>query len=184
METSSVSIGARRPPGIVRQIRREEQRRGVRSATRIRASGSKAEEYVVSDRTKRLLEGCTRSDRPTEGKLQAGGAGGGTTLEALKRVDGVWRSIRNMPEGDAAGPAPVFVTESSVRLDTNRCDYDVAVCGGRSGCCRHRTAGQGASGRGHRARSAAGTGPGVEHLALRAGIPRALGVPHRRSATR
>ena len=45
----------------------------------------------------------------------------------------MWRSIRNMPEGDAAGPAPVFVTESSVRLDTNRCDYDVAVCGGTLG---------------------------------------------------
>ena len=134
METSSVSIGARRPPGIVRQIRREERRRGVRSATRIRASGSKAEEYVVSDRTKRLLEGCCKiGPSETEGKPQAGGAGGGTTLEALKRVDGVWRSIRNMPEGDAAGPAPVFVTESSVRLDTNRCDYDVAVCGGTLG---------------------------------------------------
>ena len=134
MATSSVSISARHPPALIQGVRRAVKRGSVRSITRTRASAS-AEDHGVSERTIRLLEGCCKigPSEGTVGKPQAGGAGGGTTLEALKRVDGVWRTIRNMPEGEAAGPAPVFVTESSDRLDTTRCDYDVAVCGGTLG---------------------------------------------------
>ena len=83
---------------------------------------------AISDRTRRLLESVEGS----EGGEQAGGAGGGTTLRALERVDAAWAAIRNMPEGDAAGPAPSFVTESREPIG-GPCDYDVAVCGGTLG---------------------------------------------------
>ena len=74
----------------------------------------------------------SRASRGSEGGEQAGGAGGGTTLRALERVDAAWAAIRNMPEGDAAGPAPSFVTESREPIG-GPCDYDVAVCGGTLG---------------------------------------------------
>ena len=114
-------------PVCVHPRARRAGRRAVAPPVRASPPGG-AESVAISDRTRRLLESVEGS----EGGEQAGGAGGGTTLRALERVDAAWAAIRNMPEGDAAGPAPSFVTESREPIG-GPCDYDVAVCGGTLG---------------------------------------------------
>ena len=63
---------------------------------------------------------------------QAGGAGGLTTYKALQGADAAWTKMRNMPTGEAAGPAPTFVRESAALLGLDL-QYDVVVCGGTLG---------------------------------------------------
>ena len=107
----------------------------ARRSTTTRASAASTNttsESGVSERTRRLLQGI---EKPAgEGKEQASGAGGGTTLKALERVDAVWSTIRNMKTGEEAGPAPPpFVVESKERMGVSACDFDVCVCGGTLG---------------------------------------------------
>ncbi|KAJ1621970.1 hypothetical protein T492DRAFT_341641 [Pavlovales sp. CCMP2436] len=51
---------------------------------------------------------------------QTGGAGGGTSWEALKRLDESWLRLRTMRTGKEAGPLPVFVRELPYALDAVR----------------------------------------------------------------
>ena len=64
----------------------------------------------VQSQTQRIMEEMTSRQQ------QATGAGGATTYEALQRADKIWKGIREMPTGDAAGPAPQFVREVSQPL--------------------------------------------------------------------
>lgn len=54
------------------------------------------------------------------------GAGGTTSLEALRRADAAWRSMRTRTEW---GPRPEFVRTAAEPLGAPA-DVDVAVCGG------------------------------------------------------
>jgi flavin-dependent dehydrogenase len=80
----------------------------------------------VQSQTQRIMEEMTSRQQ------QATGAGGATTYEALQRADKIWKGIREMPTGDAAGPAPQFVREVSQPLGVVP-GYDVVVCGGTLG---------------------------------------------------
>ena len=160
-------------PVCVHPRARRAGRRAVAPPVRASAPGG-AESVAISDRTRRLLESVEGS----EGGEQAGGAGGGTTLRALERVDAAWAAIRNMPEGDAAGPAPSFVTESREPIG-GTCDYDVAVCGGTLGILLAAAL----QARGQRVvvverGSPQGSRSGVEHLPPRARDPRPPRRPH------
>lgn len=66
---------------------------------------------------------------------QVGGAGGSTTYDGLLRADQAWERLRNAPSGEAAGPAPRFVSsrKGSSRLRGGVAEFDVAVCGGTLG---------------------------------------------------
>lgn len=86
---------------------------------------------------------------------QAQGAGGRTTFAAFRAADELWLKLRNMPEGEAAGPAPTFVRQSSAPLPpatapgpgtrggplkqhgssstSDGPQYDAVVCGGTLG---------------------------------------------------
>ena len=133
MHVASVPFAA---PYVFSTINRNELRRPAhKSVTRPTTRRMRAtpravvsSDVKVSERTKRLLTSIEGTQRE-----QASGAGGGTTLAALERADQAWANIRNMKTGAEAGPAPLFVTESSENLETPTCDYDVAVCGGTLG---------------------------------------------------
>eukprot|EP00208_Stichococcus_sp_RCC1054_P007563 CAMPEP_0206136508 /NCGR_PEP_ID=MMETSP1473-20131121/1749_1 /ASSEMBLY_ACC=CAM_ASM_001109 /TAXON_ID=1461547 /ORGANISM="Stichococcus sp, Strain RCC1054" /LENGTH=633 /DNA_ID=CAMNT_0053529101 /DNA_START=287 /DNA_END=2188 /DNA_ORIENTATION=+ len=64
---------------------------------------------------------------------QAGGAGGGTTFEALQGADKMWERVRNTKVGEEAGPAPEFVREQRGTSVPGRPEYDVVVAGGTLG---------------------------------------------------
>eukprot|EP00271_Cylindrocystis_brebissonii_P005231 TRINITY_DN17188_c0_g1_i1.p1 TRINITY_DN17188_c0_g1~~TRINITY_DN17188_c0_g1_i1.p1 ORF type:complete len:622 (+),score=96.60 TRINITY_DN17188_c0_g1_i1:241-1866(+) len=70
---------------------------------------------------------------------EAGGAGGLSSYEALKRADANWARLRNMPTGTAAGPAPDVVRRKSGKwasagtASPDTVVYDVVVCGGTLG---------------------------------------------------
>ncbi|CAM9604021.1 unnamed protein product, partial [Heterosigma akashiwo] len=55
----------------------------------------------TKSRTQRLMETVPEEQ-------QTGNAGGASNYEGLLRMDATWKAIRNMKEGAAAGPAPVF----------------------------------------------------------------------------
>jgi len=63
---------------------------------------------------------------------QSLGAGGGTTWSNLQRMEGVWEGIRTMKTGEAAGPAPQFVTDIPTPRGGDP-EYDVIMCGGTLG---------------------------------------------------
>ena len=134
MYAVSVSFAATPVLGIAtgRKARSQRQTRfvGPRSRTLRTATCAAvgASDAQISERTKRLLRSIEGV-----GGTQASGAGGGTTLAALERADQAWHAIRNMKVGEDAGPAPVFVTESSEAIPASKCDFDVAVCGGTLG---------------------------------------------------
>ena len=92
-------------------------------------STSSSSPAVISERTRRLLQGIESRGAATG--EQASGAGGGNTPKALERADAVWSTIRNM---QTAGPAPApFVVESNERMGASAYDFDVCVCGGTLG---------------------------------------------------
>lgn len=64
---------------------------------------------------------------------QSGGAGGGTSWEALQRLDDAWTRLRTMPTGTAAGPPPAFVREHLNQPLGASAQFDVLVCGGTIG---------------------------------------------------
>lgn len=65
---------------------------------------------------------------------QTGNAGGASNYEGLLRMDATWKAIRNMKEGAAAGPAPVFVRERRGEAwGGGPTEYDVVVAGGTLG---------------------------------------------------
>lgn len=65
---------------------------------------------------------------------QAGGAGGGTTYEALQGADALWSKLRNAKTGSDAGPPPEFVREHAGKLLPNGDpEFDVVVAGGTLG---------------------------------------------------
>lgn len=61
--------------------------------------------------------------------VQAGGAGGGTTLADLQNMDRVWERVR-APQTSTS--APQVVTTSAVSLG-GTAEYDVVICGGTLG---------------------------------------------------
>ncbi|CAL5219975.1 g1912 [Coccomyxa viridis] len=60
---------------------------------------------------------------------QAGGAGGGTTLTALRKADEAWKRLRT---AEMRGSAPQFVQEVSTPLP-GTAKFDVVMCGGTLG---------------------------------------------------
>ncbi|KAL4448357.1 hypothetical protein ABPG75_005576 [Micractinium tetrahymenae] len=73
--------------------------------------------------TERMFEQMERNAAAGE---QALGAGGVTSLEALRRADAAWRSLRTRTDW---GPRPEFVHTTAAPLGAPA-DVDVAVCGG------------------------------------------------------
>jgi hypothetical protein len=61
---------------------------------------------------------------------QAGGAGGATTLEALRRMDGFWSELKRRPSGPQ--DVPSFITSTEEKL-SKAPEFDVTVCGGTLG---------------------------------------------------
>ena len=51
------------------------------------------EEEILSETTKRIAERI--ASRRTTGNEKAFGAGGQTTVDSLKRVDGIWKRIKS-----------------------------------------------------------------------------------------
>lgn len=99
--------------------------------------------------TATLAAATQQSDRGEQGDLtrdmfrrmnesavtkQAGGAGGGTTYEALQGADALWTKLRNAKTGSDAGPAPEFVREHpGSPLQGGPPEFDVVVAGGTLG---------------------------------------------------
>ncbi|KAL2631927.1 hypothetical protein R1flu_016613 [Riccia fluitans] len=86
---------------------------------------------VASSRTQRIMENMPKGD-------EAGGAGGTSSYEALKRVDKQWERVRSLES--ATGPAPEVVRRldgqmsgNSAPTTTIRGIFDVVVCGGTLG---------------------------------------------------
>ncbi|KAK9845750.1 hypothetical protein WJX81_001368 [Elliptochloris bilobata] len=66
------------------------------------------------------------------GDIQAGGAGGSTTYEALQKADAAWSKLRNSKAGREAGAPPEFVKTSATPLPCAP-EFDAVVCGGTLG---------------------------------------------------
>eukprot|EP00884_Botryococcus_braunii_P001077 jgi/Botrbrau1/10970/Bobra.0383s0024.1 len=102
--------------------------RGYKAAFAASSSTSMGTTPILSKTEEmfKLLEEGRSSD------VQAGGAGGRTTLEALRAADAAWERLRNMKEGEEAGPPPKFVQNAEGPLP-GLVSYDVVVCGGTLG---------------------------------------------------
>ncbi|KAL3689895.1 hypothetical protein R1sor_016204 [Riccia sorocarpa] len=91
-------------------------------------SGAPAE---TSSRTQRIMESLPKGD-------EAGGAGGTSSYEALKRLDKTWEKVRSMES--VTGPAPEVVQRldgempgDSALTTLVKASFDVVVCGGTLG---------------------------------------------------
>lgn len=91
-----------------------------------RAHVATQQRVAEHSRTERIFEDLKRRQLSD---AQAGGAGGGTTYEALKGADSVWAKVRST---QAPPPAPVFVTEDG-KVQQSAPEYDVIMCGGTLG---------------------------------------------------
>lgn len=93
------------------------------------ASGSSPTAHLFGlprgERTYRILETVVNSD-------EAGGAGSGLSVASFQGMEKAWEMVKNMPSGKQAGPAPVFVRESPLKMGTEP-QFDAVVCGGTLG---------------------------------------------------
>ena len=78
--------------------------------------------------TERMFDELAANSRAGD---QAGGAGGATTLEDLRRMDKIWSGIRNASPKSSSS-VPSVVSTSQYALDANP-EFDVIICGGTLG---------------------------------------------------
>ncbi|XP_024532173.1 uncharacterized protein LOC9640241 [Selaginella moellendorffii] len=82
---------------------------------------------ATKSRTQRIMDSIAVSDG------EAGGAGGASTYQALKRLDDLWFRLRSR----ASGTIPEIVTRHDAQCPTNSREvsmaFDVVVCGGTLG---------------------------------------------------
>lgn len=85
---------------------------------------------LLAPRTRELLATLPRPE------VEAGGAGGASTWEALQRADAVWAKLRGAAPPNSQPAAPFVRRLRGSRLPTGKPTFDVAVCGGTLGVPR------------------------------------------------
>ena len=93
------------------------------------------DEAILSETTKRIAEQiASRRTTENEGGEKAFGAGGQTTVDSLKRVDGIWKRIKSS-EGKTRRVREFVKTTTTVEEDEGegKRKFDVVVCGGTLG---------------------------------------------------
>ena len=93
------------------------------------------DEEILSETTKRIAEQiASRRTTENEGGEKAFGAGGQTTVDSLKRVDGIWKRIKSS-EGKTRSVREFVKTTTTVEEDEGegKRKFDVVVCGGTLG---------------------------------------------------
>ena len=89
------------------------------------------EEEILSETTKRIAEQI--ASRRTTGNEKAFGAGGQTTVDSLKRVDGIWKRIKSSEGKTRSVREFVKTIRTTVEEVEEGKKFDVVVCGGTLG---------------------------------------------------
>jgi len=94
------------------------------------------EEEILSETTKRIAEqiASRRTTEENEGGEKAFGAGGQTTVDSLKRVDGIWKRIKSSEGKTRSVREFVKTIRTTVEeVEEGKRKFDVVVCGGTLG---------------------------------------------------
>ena len=89
------------------------------------------EEEILSETTKRIA--AQIASRRTTGNEKAFGAGGQTTVDSLKRVDGIWKRIKSSEGKTRRVREFVKTIRTTVEEVEEGKKFDVVVCGGTLG---------------------------------------------------
>jgi flavin-dependent dehydrogenase len=92
------------------------------------------DEEILSETTKRIAEQiASRRTTENEGGEKAFGAGGQTTVDSLKRVDGIWKRIKSSEGKTRSVREFVKTIWTTVEEVEEGKKFDVVVCGGTLG---------------------------------------------------
>ena len=101
--------------------------------SRAKVNEKNDDDAILSETTKRIAEQIASRRRENEGGEKAFGAGGQTTVESLKRVDGIWKRIKSS-EGKTRSVREFVKTTTTVEEEVEgKRKFDVVVCGGTLG---------------------------------------------------
>ena len=90
------------------------------------------DDAILSETTKRIAERNSLAEDEKTKDEKALGAGGQTTVESLKRVDGIWKRIKSS-EGKTRSVREFVKTTTTVEEEEEGKKFDVVVCGGTLG---------------------------------------------------